>query len=184
MKDKLIYKIIFSIPVILIMIYLVPVLLIILLIAKQFITKKSWYTIPIILIILSIVIYIPQILDLIFAGFKLESINQVISLNIYEKLLKYGKTLFIIGLLILTLSGIFNKIIENLVNQIKKAYHNYQEKEYQINKENNLKIKEKQLRSNTTNVVICQNCGASNIITEKTGICKYCRTAIENEKSK
>ena len=183
MSDKLIYKIMFSIPVILIAIYVAPAVGIILIIAKQFITNKKWYSTPIALLIFSGIIYIPQILHRIVNLFniKLDFIDKIISSSDYVGILNYSKTLFTIGFVMLILSAILSKVIENIGNKTNEVFDNHQKKQYEINKENDLKIKEKQLRSKTTSVVICDNCGASNVVTGKAGICPYCRTAFKND---
>ena len=170
MKDKLIYRIIFSIPIILIITYLVPILGIVLIIARQLLTNKKGVTTSIILLVISVIIFIFS-----FALIGIININQA-------ELQNYAMTLLKIGIAYLIIYAIFKKIVDKIIDKIKRMFNNYQEKEYKMNKENNLKIKEKQMRSKTTNVMVCENCGASVIVTEKTAICPYCRSVIENEK--
>ena len=42
-----------------------------------------------------------------------------------------------------------------------------------------MKMQEKRERAKNTHVVYCPYCGADNMLTEKTGICKFCRRKIE-----
>ena len=56
-----------------------------------------------------------------------------------------------------------------------------QEQELEISRENDLKIKEKQLKAQNTSYVKCPYCGSDNLLSEKFGICTYCRRKIENK---
>ena len=50
--------------------------------------------------------------------------------------------------------------------------------EKEVSRENDLKVKLKQIASQNTEVVICPYCGADNILTSKVGTCKFCRKKI------
>ncbi len=166
-KMGIINKIIFSIPVILIALYIFMAIGICLIIARQFVLNKKWYNTSTYLIVIGIVIYIANFVGVI-SNFGIDLIN-------------YANILLGTGIVFLMIAAVLSKISEKIVAAIKKMFNKQIEMDYKINKENDLKIKEKQLRSKYTTVVKCDNCGADNILTAKTGVCKYCRTVLGNE---
>ncbi len=180
------HKILFSIPVILIIAYLIPVLGVILIIARQIIFKKKWYNTSAYLIGTAICIYLFKIINEIskLLGIEIVTLNSIINSEIYISLMDYANTLLIIGIIFLVVSSLLTKLGEKLGNMFRSVLQKHEKQQYQIQKENNMKIQEMKLKSQNTGVVICKNCGAENILTDTTGICAYCRTALENKNRK
>ena len=142
--------------------------------------RKS-LNISIVLIIISIMIYIPNFINKIaeLTKINLPYFNEIIKSDIYINLIKYSKFLFTIGVIFLILSTLFTNIINKITNYLSNYINRKEIEEKEISEKNNLKIKEKQERAKTTHVVSCPYCGANNILTEKTGKCNYCRRLIK-----
>ena len=184
MNYNKLFKILCSIPIILVMLYFIPFLGVCLLICRYFIykTEKSIKT-PITLVIIGLIILIPNIINSIFKAFKIKIeipyLKEIINNELYTNLIKYSKLLITIGIIFLILSYIINYILNRVGTQLKNGINEYVEEEHKRSQENDLKIKEKQERAKNTHVVKCPHCGASNMLTEKTGVCKFCRKPIE-----
>lgn len=178
MNNKLI-KILISLPVILIFLYFIPFLGICLLIFKLIIKKEIFKTAKI-FISLAIIIFIPKIINYFIEIINIDiSISQFINIDLYNKLFNYGKFILTIGILLIILQSLLKNTLQKLKSNLTNSINKYQQINYEISKENDLKIKEKQYRSKNTHVVFCANCGASNTITDSTGICNYCRNNLE-----
>ena len=98
--------------------------------------------------------------------------------------INYSKLLICIGIIFLIISfaltAIFNKLNIGILNYISK-----QEKmDTKISRENDMKIKIKQEKAKNTSYVKCPYCGSDNLLSEKFGICQYCRRKIENKNYK
>lgn len=188
MINNKIIKILCSIPIILIVLYFVPFLGICLTLFRCFVYRnEKQYKTPIIIIVCGILLLIPKLINIILKSLKLSIkipyLDTIISSNIYPKLLSYSKTLIIIGILFIILSYIFRNIFNNVKNKLNTGLQNYIEKEekkdYEIRQKNDLIMQEKREKAKNTHVIKCPHCGASNILTEQTGTCKYCRKDLE-----
>lgn len=188
MTNNFIAKLLSSIPIILIVIYFLPFLGFCLLIFRSLIYSKKKISTSLILIIIGILLLVPKFLNFIFniLSFDINTIpyyNEIINSNIYNiNIVNYSKSLIMIGIIYLLISMIFTTIFNRASSSIKNYIARSEEKDYEIKSKNNLVIQEKQEKAKNTTVVICPNCGADNIFTEKIGRCKYCRQAIESKK--
>lgn len=182
--NNYLFKILCSIPVILIVLYFLPFLGVCLMIFRYFIKRdEKSFKMPITLVITGFIILIPNIINSVLKTFKLKIeipyLNEVINSELYPNLIKYSKLLITLGIIFLILSYIINYILNRVGNKLKSGIDEYVEEEHKRSQENDLKIKEKQERAKNTHVVKCPHCGASNMLTEKTGVCKFCRKPIE-----
>lgn len=189
MKNNIFIKLLCSIPVILVLLYFIPSLGVCLILFRYFIYKRNkYYSIPITLIICGLLIVVPQAINTIIKMLKINSVeipylNTIITSNIYIKLLSYSKMLITIGVIFFILSFIFRNVFEKISNKLNSGIKDYIEKDlqkdYEIRKENDLKMQEKREKSKNTHVVHCPYCGSDNMLTEQTGTCKFCRRKIE-----
>ncbi len=170
-------KTILSIPIILIALYFSKFIGIILIITRLLLIKKNHIKTFIFFIILGLLIYIPQLVNLVNG----DIVASVINNQYYPDFKKYANFLIGLGIVFIVISSIVEKITRDMQMKLQSLMIGKMQQEREITKENDLKIKEKQLRAKTTNVIICENCGADNIVTEKVGVCKYCRSNLENK---
>ena len=182
MRNNIFIKIISSLPVILLALYFSRVLGVILILVRlsAYSPKKRDLT-PIILVIAGLIVLVPKGLDAFFDLIKFNSknipyFNDIVTSSVYTgDFMKYSKALIIIGIVFGIITYFLNKITKNVKDFFKAGFDSYTDKQIAYEKENDLKIKES---AKTTQVVVCKKCGASNIITEKIGKCKYCRNTI------
>ena len=189
MLDTFFVKILLSLPIIFLVLYFLPILGVFLLIAKYFFEpsyKKKKLFLP--FICFGLLLLLPKGLEKLFEVFHI-SLEQVpllvkiISFSLYkEKLVSYGMFLLAIGIFGLVLHFLLKKIINNFSYALKKGFKSLQKQELEISRENDLKIKEKQLRAKQSVYVKCPYCGSDNILGEKYGVCMFCRRKIENKK--
>ena len=185
MRTNLFTKIITSLPVILIVSYFSIFLGVCLILFRMLVgTTKQKNMIPIALAITGVVILIPIGLDMLFNAIKFDTksiplFNDIVKSEVYTvNFMKYSKALLILAIIFLIIVTIAAKIRESVSKYLSSAIEGYTDKQIEYEKENDLKIKEKQERAKNTQVVVCKKCGGSNIITEKIGKCKYCRNTI------
>ncbi len=186
MNNK-IFKLLCSIPVILVAIYFIPFLGVCLMIFRYFIYhNEKGFKMPITLVITGIIILIPKVLESIIRNFKLKVeipyLNDILSYELYPNLIKYSKLLITLGIIFLILSYIIKNLLNRVGNKIESKVNDFVEEEHNRSQENDLKIKEKQEKAKNTHAVHCPYCGAVTILTEQTGICKFCRKPIEYKK--
>ena len=184
MKENMLIKLLCSIPVILIVLYFIPVLGFILMLVRFIFVKKTGYKFSIMLIILGLVLMIPQALAEIFriASFNTpfsELVLKVVNYDFYTKMMSYGKTLIIIGIISILVLFVVRKIMNKTKSVISEKINQYETKEAEIREKNDLKIKEKQEAAKNTHFITCPTCGASNVIQSNIGTCKYCRNPLE-----
>ena len=194
MKENKFIRLLCSIPVIIIMLYFIPFLGILLMIFRYYVHRyNKFYLMPTILLILGFILMIPNVINAVLNTFKLTNINipylqLIIKSNIYIKLLKYAKLLIIISIIAYVLSFVIKSIIEKVKQKVSGALNSYvekeQQKDYEISQKNDLIMKEKREKALNTKVVYCPYCGADNMLTSHTGICKYCRRKIEYKDKK
>ena len=101
--------------------------------------------------------------------------TKIYSLN----LIKYSKLLMTIGIIFLVLVSLFNNLLNKLELFISAYIADREKKDFEIRKENDMKMQEKRETLKNTHVVHCPYCGADNMITSNIGTCKYCRRRIE-----
>ena len=183
MKNNFFIKLLCSIPVILIFLYCFPFLGICLILLRYYIySYKNRIFLPILLICLGFLIISPSgIIKLsnIF-NFKTLSIFEMLDTKIYSlNLIKYSKLLMTIGIIFLVLFSLFNNLFNKLELFISAYIADREKKDFEIRKENDMKMQEKRETLKNTHVVHCPYCGADNMITSNIGTCKYCRRRIE-----
>ena len=146
MKNNLFIKILCSIPVILFAMYFSRFLGICLVIFRLIAFRNSKYVLPGTLVMMGIVLLIPKGLHMISS--EIPYINDIVTSDIYNKLLSYSKFLLIFVVILMIVTYIINLIgikLNNLSNQVS----NYAKKEEQtrqnIMKENDMKMRMKVL---------------------------------------
>lgn len=190
MKNNLLFKILASLPVILLTLYFIPFLGVILILFRFFIYSNKKISTSIFITLIGILILIPKIINFILDIFKID-INKVpylqdaLNSNLYNiDFINYSKSLICIGIIFLIISFIlttlFNKLNSNILNYINKQ----EKRDAEISRENDMKIKIKQEKAKNTSYVKCPYCGSDNLLEEKFGICEYCRRKIENKNYK
>lgn len=187
MFDNAILKLICSLPVIFLALCFMPAVGVCLIILRYFVyANRRYYSTSIGIIGLGIVILLPNIINSVLGAMKIENVNipylqNIISSDIYASLLSRSEFIITVGVVFLLISCVCKKLFNKLIDFIKSYIRNKEQMDREISKENDLKIKEKQERAKTTNVVRCPHCGAHNIISEKVGRCSFCRKEFENE---
>ena len=184
---NMIFKFLCSIPIILVTLYYIPFLGIILILFRYYVySRKRYYSLPICLIVLGILITIPKLVKVLYnllkINFNLSTINRIVESSIYIKLLSYSKLLITVGVILLILSIIFRNLIMKLLTSLQNYIHKYEKEQREIREKNDLIVKERREIANNTHLVHCPNCGADNTIVGKTGKCKFCRKEIEFKK--
>lgn len=180
MNSNRILKILSSLPVIIIVSYFIPFIGVCLIIAHYFIyNNQKYYHIPLSLVSTGLIIIIPKLLVIINDKWaNIPYIKTIYSSGVYPKVLNYSKFLISVGIIFLLLSILFKNLFNKITNYI-RTYINKREKIYsEVSQKNDLEIKVKQEKAKNTQVVICPNCGADNILSESIGICKYCRRSL------
>ena len=186
MKNNMFLRFFSSFPVILIFLYSIPFVGVCLIILRFFVyNDKKKDKVPLFLLSLGLIIVLPKLIEVILNILKYDLSNipyfsDIINSSIYSKnLIDYSKTLFIVGIIYYIVLIVYNK----LSNKVSAGIKNYMEqdlkREYQIRKENDMKMQEKREVAKNTHVVYCPYCGSDNMLTESTGTCKYCRRKIE-----
>ncbi len=190
MKNNLLFKILASLPVILLTLYFIPFLGVILILFRFFIYSNKKISTSIFITLIGILILIPKIINFILDIFKIDInkvpyLQDVLNSNLYNiEFINYSKLLICIGIVFLIISFIlttlFNKLNSNILNYISKQ----EKRDAEISRENDMKIKIKQEKAKNTSYVKCPYCGSDNLLEEKFGICEYCRRKIENKNYK
>ena len=62
-----------------------------------------------------------------------------------------------------------------------KYVHSEFKKDEEISKQNDMELKIKREKALSTAYVKCPYCGADNLISQKVGVCSYCRRKLENK---
>lgn len=190
MRNNSFVKLLCSIPVILAFIYFIPFLGICLLFLRCFVynNRKKTST-PIYLIGFGILILLPKGMQYVFDMIKFDVnsfpyYTDIINSDLYlSNFINYSKTLITLGIIYVIISTIFTSIYNKVTSKVSTGLRNYMQqdlqKDYEIRKENDLKMQEKREISKNTHVVRCPYCGSDNMLTEQTGTCKFCRRKIE-----
>lgn len=192
MNNKFI-KILCSLPIIFIFLYLIPFVGICLILLRAFVyTNKSKISTPLTLIGVGIVIYIPKIVNYFIKLFnfnisKIPYLEDVLNSDVYNiNFIKYSKYLIISGVILLIISFALKSLIDKVQSNLNLGMNKYIDqsvkKEAEVLKQNDLEMKIRQEKVKNTSYVKCPKCGSDNILSEKTGRCKYCRGVLENKK--
>ena len=179
---KFLVNVILNSVILLIILYFIPVLGIILSIFKLFLSnyyhKKVFCFI---LIFAGVILFIPSMLN--YLG-----INNIEFLNIFEKynsnLISVSKLYFCLGIILLVLSVILNNIFTGISNKIMNYINHLEKRDYEIARNNDMLMREKREKARNTNYVKCPSCGADNLVSDKVGVCSYCRKKLSNTKYK
>lgn len=191
MRDNIFIKLLTSLPVILVSLYFLPFLGICLLILKLFVSRRNKIRIPICIIIFGLLILLPKGIGLLENVIKIDLssipyLNDIINSKFYNnEMLDYSKYLICFGVISLVVfivfKTIFEKLSSNINSGIMKYIHESQKQDYEISKKNDMEIKIKQEKAKNTHYVKCPNCGSDNLVDDKFGVCKYCRSKLVNE---
>lgn len=184
MRENLFIKLLVSIPVVLIFLYFIPFLGVCLLLFRFFVYngRKNIFT-SAILLGLGILILVPKLLLLLKINISnIAYLGKFVNSNLYKvDFIKYSKFLITLGIIFLILTVVFNKLFSRFGSLLGQYIKEVENQDREIRKENNLKIQEKQEKAKHTSYVRCPYCGSDNLLTEKTGVCKFCRRTIENK---
>ena len=179
-KNELL-KILFSLPIVLVVIYFMPFLGVVMLVARKFIVGKTKYPVGIVFITVTTIIIIPKLIENIFSLFKisqLDFIENILASDVYHILLSRCKLLFILGVIALIIEAISRKIRTSAVNSLMSYFNSMQEKD-NVFEDNDLAISENIEKPKNTSFVKCPNCGANNVIHGNTGKCSFCKSNLK-----
>ncbi|MBE6160797.1 MAG: hypothetical protein E7158_01060 [Firmicutes bacterium] len=170
-----------SLPVILISLYFIPFLGVILLLFRLFTRKNVNIKTCVFLIILGIsVLIIKYGINLLSKNITNSVLLKVSNFfNNTPSIISFSKLCIIMGVILIIISIIIQKIFDKGVDSIKKYIQNEEDKSYKIKKENDLIMQEKREKAKNTRNIVCKHCGASNLVSEKVGKCKYCRQYLQ-----
>ncbi len=186
MEQSIFVKYLFSLPVILVVMYFMPVIGLFMLIPRKILLDRSKYNTGVVFIVTFCIILIPKLLEYIRDTFKIENIpylNDILTNDVYKVLLSRSKFLFIVGL-ILVITGLIVKkatsgIKENMFKGLTDYINNIEARDAEIAEKNDLKMREKRENAKNTHFVHCPHCGASNTIVGDTGKCSYCKQTLK-----
>ncbi len=183
----LLKKVITSLPIILIFLYFIPIVGILLILLKFFTASRRRVNITLGLILLfAIIILIPKIIGILGISYTtVPKFNEFITSELYNtQIINYSKLLIGTAIIYYIISLIFYHIGNNAISALKNYINRIEKRDAEISQKNDLEIKLKQEKAKNTTVVHCPYCGNNNILTEKTGRCKFCRRELINENYK
>ena len=188
MRNNILIRLLCSIPVILILLYFLPFLGVCLIIFRYIVYYSDRRIVtPYYLISTGLIILLPKLLKFLFDKFEysadnIQYFNKIINSELYKvDFISYSKLLITVGIIFLILSSIISMIVDKTKSSVISYIENQERKNDEISRKNDLIMKEKREIAKNTNVVICPYCGADNMLTAKTGTCKYCRRKIESK---
>lgn len=189
MRDNILIRMLCSIPIILVLLYFLPFLGVCLIIFRYIVyySDRRRIVTPYYLVSTGIIILIPKLLKFIFNSFEYNAdnipyFNKIINSELYKvNFIDYSKRLITVGIIFLIISSIVSMIVDKAKNSIRSYIENQEKRNVEISRKNDMIMKEKREIAKNTNVVICPYCGADNMLTEKTGTCKFCRRKIEGK---
>lgn len=195
MKNNLLFKILSSLPIILISLYFIPFLGVCLILLRYFMyDNKKRISTPIYIVGIGILILIPKALNLILDVAKVDittipCLKDIIGAELYNvDFINYSKRLICVGVIFLIISFVLNTIFDKVSSKLNSGIRDYinetQKRDAEISKKNDMEIKIKQEKAKNTSYVKCPNCGSDNLLGEKYGTCKYCRSKLVNENYK
>lgn len=195
MKNNLLFKLLSSLPMILIALYFIPFLGVCLILLRYFMyNNRKRISTPIYIIGVGILILIPKVLNLILDMVKVDIttipyLKDVVNAELYSvDFINYSKRLICVGVIFLIISFVLKTLFDKVNSKLNNGIRNYisetQKRDAEISKQNDMEIKIKQEKAKNTSYVKCPNCGSDNLLGEKFGVCKYCRSKIENKNFK
>lgn len=195
MKNNLLFKILSSLPVILIALYFIPFLGVCLILLRCFMyDNKKRISTQMYIVGVGILVLIPKALNLILDVAKVDIttipyLKDVISAELYNvDFINYSKRLICVGVIFLIISFVLKTIFDKVSSKLNSGIRNYinetQRRDAEISRKNDMEIKIKQEKARNTSYVKCPNCGSDNLLGEKFGVCKYCRRKLENKNFK
>ncbi len=189
MRDNILIRMLCSIPIILVLLYFLPFLGVCLIIFRYIVyySDRRRIVTPYYLVSTGIIILIPKLLKFIFNSFEYNAdnipyFNKIINSELYKvNFIDYSKRLITVGIIFLIISSIVSMIVDKAKNSVRSYIENQEKRNAEISRKNDMIMKEKREIAKNTNVVICPYCGADNMLTGKTGTCKFCRRKIEGK---
>ncbi len=186
MRDNILIRMLCSIPIILVLLYFLPFLGVCLIIFRYIVyySDRRRIVTPYYLVSTGIIILIPKLLKFIFNSFEYNAdnipyFNKIINSELYKvNFIDYSKRLITVGIIFLIISSIVSMIVDKAKNSVRSYIENQEKRNAEISRKNDMIMKEKREIAKNTNVVICPYCGADNMLTGKTGTCKFCRRKI------
>ncbi|MBQ6860856.1 MAG: hypothetical protein IJO08_04345 [Clostridia bacterium] len=186
MSENKLFKLLASIPVILLSLYFIPFVGVCLIGLRYFVYRnRKDYSLPIVLIVFGFVVIIPEIMEFVIEAGKLNVapiVNQIIHIADEMELEDYSKCLLTVGIITMIVVYAVRKISAKIGKNVEQYIRAQEQAEREINEKNNLKIKEKQEAAKNTHFVKCPHCGGNNVIVGEIGKCKYCRQALQSKK--
>lgn len=179
MKNNAIAKILSNIILILIALYFIPFLGLCLILFRFAMYPKKRMSTCIWFVILGLLSFAPKIISLVYKDLRL---NNFINSDLYIKFIEFGKLSITIGIIFIIMSIILEKLGIKAFNMFNNYIKKEEQKNYEIEKENNLIMQEKREKAKNTRVIKCKSCGASNIVMDAYGVCKYCRRPLQEKK--
>lgn len=195
MKNNLLFKILSSLPVILIALYFIPFLGVCLILLRYFMyDNKKRISTPMYIVGVGILVLIPKALNLILDVAKVDIstipyLKDIINAELYNvEFINYSKRLICVGVIFLIISFVLKTIFDKVSSKLNSGIRNYinetQRRDAEISRKNDMEIKIKQEKANNTSYVECPNCGSDNLLGEKYGTCKFCRSKLVNKNYK
>ena len=191
MRNNAILKLICSIPVIILALCFLPIVGVCLIILRNFVYSNSKnYKTAISIIVVGAILLLPNAINWILnttsqaESITIPYLKEIVNSEIYLSLYENCEFIITVGVIYLIVSFAISKLTNKATNFVKSYIRKQEQIDREVAKENNLKIKEKQERAKHTKIMRCPHCGAHNVITEKTGVCSFCRKAFENDSMK
>lgn len=131
------FKILCSLPIILVALYFVPFLGVCLLLFRYYVYRstKKYYSFLLCLILCGFLILVPEmvvsIIKILNLNIKIPYLSSIITSDIYAKLLQYSKLIITVGIIFLILSFIFKNIFITMTTKLNSAMRNYIQQEEQ-----------------------------------------------------
>lgn len=182
MLENKFLKVFCSLPILLLVLYFIPFLGICLLFFRGFLYSTRKQKTFLFLILCGCLLVIPQLIHSFFSFLPIPYVVTIVSAPIYKDLFHYGKFLITLGGIFFLLSALFRKVSSRFYSHVGNYIRQDLQKEYEIRKENDLKIQEKREKAGNTHVVRCPYCGSDTMLTEQTATCTFCRRKIEYKK--
>ena len=154
MRKNLFFKLLCSLPIILVTLYFIPFLGVCLLLLRLYVYQKKYFSTPVILVLCGFLLWLPKIVSSILEMAKITEeipyLNDILSSDIYPSLLSYSKLLITVGIIFSILSFMFRQVTSSLSSKLNSTLRSYMEKDlqqdYEVRKENDLKMQEKRKR--------------------------------------
>lgn len=164
-----------NIILILLVLYFLPFLGICLLIFRKFYFKNQNKGFDnYLLLIVGLIIFIINNLNV-----TIPYISEFFKTDMF---LKYSKRLITLGVIFIIIHYLVKRWLNYLVNFVQNYLRESEKQDLEIKAQNDLKMQEKREKAKNTKYIKCPYCGADNLVSEKIGVCSYCRRKITNQK--